>query len=122
MNALDLIRRIFISALLTEKPRNINDTDFLNAIFGVKSRQICAYRALKEFGLPGIFLEGGVHPVEGITAGRRMIRGQLVYARKADDQPFYDLEFDGSVFRLTQREWNSISSVLRKAQGNVEIA
>jgi hypothetical protein len=120
--SVDWLRRIWIAALLTEKPRNITDTEFLNLLWDVKRRQICAYRALREFQIPGLFLEGGVHPVEGITAGRRIIRGQLVYARKADDQPYYDLEFGDSVFRLTQREWKSVEASLRKAQGNVEIA
>lgn len=119
---LEWLRRVMIGPLLEECPDGRDQKDFLDGIFNVKHREICVYRANKEFQLPGTFLEGGVHAVEGAIVTRTIRRSEIMVVRKDAREAFYDLEHDGRTFRLTRKQWNGIESVLKKTRGQDEVS
>lgn len=122
MSQLDWLKRVLLTPLLEECPSGMDEKDWLDGIFCVKRREICVYRANKEFELPGTFLEGGVHPVEGAAVNRRIMRSEILVARKDARDGFYDVEHDGRLFRLTRQQWNGIESVLKKTRGQDEVS
>jgi hypothetical protein len=121
MNQLEWLKRVLISPLLEECPKHTEEREWLSSIFSVKSREICVYRANKEFQIPGVVLEGGVHPIEGAVVSRKVMRSETLVARKDFSQSFYDVEHDGRVFRLSAKQWAGIEGVIKKTRGQDEI-
>ncbi len=120
MNPVEIIRCILIWPLLKERPRNTTETDHLNAMLCVSERPICIYRALRDFELPGIPLEGAFH-VPGLVVPRTVRRGVCIAVRKDSRIRWFDVELEGRVFKLTGKEWRSIQKRLRKGRKQDEL-
>lgn len=117
----DWMERIFLRPILQECPPHVDKASFLSSVFSIREREICVYRANRGYDIQGRFLEGGVHPVDGMKDGRKIKANQICVVRKDHKDAYYDLEFDGRVFRLTEYQWHLIRPNLRKAKGQDEI-
>ncbi len=119
----DTLREKIIKPLLRLKPLEVDMSDFLAIIFSTHSRIISSYYVKTDFRMPGLYLENGCIPVQGVGNKHRKIRRlDSILVRVDDKDPnVINTEYKGHVFQLTGLEWASLKKHLIKRKGCEEI-
>lgn len=117
------LREMIVNPIRRLKPTNVDMQDFLAAVFSTSSRVISSYHARKDVDLPGLYLENGCIPVQGVGhKWRKVLRHAHIMARVDDRQPdAIEVEHKGHVFRMTRAEWELVRMSLTKRKGCDEI-
>jgi hypothetical protein len=111
----------WVKPLIEECPKHIEERDHIEAAFGVHHRYLCTYKARRPFSITGTYKEGGVHLIEGWLANREVPKSAFVVVRRDIREPFYDVEHEGHVFRLTLEQWRELHRYLRPAKGEKDL-
>lgn len=106
---IDYLRAAWLDAIVAERPKGVRLHNWLTFVFCLETRAIALARSRRSFEITGVFMEEGVHPVEGLAGVKRKVAaGELLCLRHDTLTKFYEVETTYGVFKLNDQQWRDI--------------